>query len=68
MRDGWRWGRRRGSWSKIPGAAADVEGAKRTLDEAQEKMAKWKGISRRKSTTMGLVIGIGKELMALFEE
>jgi hypothetical protein len=38
------------------------------MGEAREKMTKWKGIPRPKSTTMGLVIGIGKELMALFEE
>jgi len=51
-----------------PGAADEVPNAKKAMGEAREKMTKWKGIPRPKSTTMGLVIGIGKELMALFEE
>ena len=51
-----------------PGAADEVSSATKTAGEAREKMTKWKGIPRPKSTTMDLVIGIGKELMALFEE
>jgi hypothetical protein len=52
-----------------PEAAADVEGAKRMLDEAREKLAKWKGIpAARRRTTMEAVIGIGRELLALFQD
>lgn len=54
--------------SKIPGRRTKCQTLKRPWERRVRKMAKWKGISRPKSTTMDLVIGIGKELMALFEE
>ena len=49
-----------------PVAADDVD-AKRTLKEAREKLAKWKGVPMEKKTTkLQSLIGVAKELFALF--
>jgi hypothetical protein len=48
-------------------AADDVAGAIETLREAREKMTKWKGIPMEKKTTrLQSLVGVAKELFALF--
>jgi hypothetical protein len=49
-----------------PEAADEVSNAKKTLGEAREKMERWNGIPAKKKTKLGTVIGIGRELLALF--
>ena len=50
-----------------PEAADEVANAKKTLREAREKLMKWKGIPMEKKTTkLQSLIGVAKELFALF--